>query len=179
MSFVSFMRLAGLIVWGLVLTGTLSIAQWPGDWGHSVCGAWGCGPPLQALVACHSSWLVILLPMTVIAVQRVSERTLQLSAVIVLSFALVVLLGVAIHEYLTWYERASAWQRPFFWRRVGFVILTTVEVPMLQTLALSLLVLSATTRRHQFRSAVNSLIEVPRPHAPEPDDSPESSPAIR
>lgn len=178
MSFATCIRLAGLFVWGLVLTGTLSISQWPGDWGHSVCGAWGCGPPLQALVACHGSWLVLLLPMSVIAVPRVSERTLRLTAVIALSFALVGLMGVAVHEYLTWYERASTWQRPFYWRRVGFIILTTVEVPLMQALVLSLLVLSTTTRRHRLRSRDVSPIAVPQLHSLESDDSPESSPAI-
>lgn len=178
MSYATFTRSAGLFVWGLVLTGTLSIAQWPGDWGHSVCGAWGCGPPLQALVACHSSWLVVLLPMTVIALQKVSERTLRFSAVIALSLALVGLSGLAVHEYLTWYVRASAWQRPFYWRRVGFVVLTTVEVPMMQTLVLSLLLLFAAARRHRFRSVVIPLIAAPRLHSPESDDSPESSPTI-
>jgi hypothetical protein len=53
---------AWLTGWGLTLAGTLSIASLPGDWGNSICGAWGCGPPLQALVACHASWVVVLIP---------------------------------------------------------------------------------------------------------------------
>ena len=178
MSFASCMRFAGLFVWGLVLTGTLSISQWPGDWGHSVCGAWGCGPPLQALVACHSAWLVLLLPMVIISQKWIPAKSTQIAAVIVLSLTLVGLLGVAVHEYLTWYERASAWQRPFYWRRVGFVILTTVEVPLMQALVLSLLVLSTTTRRHPLRSRDVTPTAVPQVHSLESDDSPESSPAV-
>lgn len=178
MSFVNFIRGAGLIVWGVVLTGTLSVAHWSGDWGHSVCGAWGCGPPLQALVACHSSWLVVLLPIAVIVQKKVSAKTLRIWAAIALSLSLMSLLGVAAHEYLTWYARATEWQRPFYWWRVGFVVLTTVEVPLLQTLVLAVPLLCITSHRHRLHSAGALLIAVRRSHSPESDGSEEPSPVI-
>lgn len=170
-------RLAALLGWGLALKGTLSIAQLPGHWGHSVCGVWGCGPPLQAIVASHGSWLVLLLPPVLIALQRFSGRTLRISAMTALVLALVGLLGVAVHEYLTWYAGASAWQRTFFGRRVWFVVLTTVEVPLMQVLGLSVLVLIMTPRRHQFRLRNSTQAAAVATHSSEQGDSSEPCPA--
>ena len=121
-----------LTVWGLALTATLSIANWPGDWGHSVCGIWGCGPPLQALVACHASWLVVLVPLATWMLRMLSVHWVK--RVSLIGLALVTMCGLAIagHEYLTWYVPASEFQRSYFLRRVGFVILTTVELPLFE-----------------------------------------------
>lgn len=132
---------AWLIVWGLVLTGTLSMANLPGDWGHSVCGAWGCGPPLQALVACHVAWLVLLFPPVIIARRFVATKTLRRAAASVLLIAVAGLLAVAANQYLTWLDHVSQWQRQFYWQRVGFVILTTVELPILELAGLATLIL--------------------------------------
>lgn len=38
-----------LLAWGLALFAALKLNDAPVDWGH-VCGPWGCGPPLKALV---------------------------------------------------------------------------------------------------------------------------------
>ncbi len=126
-----------LIIWGLTLTGTLSIANLPGDWGHSVCGAWGCGPPLQALVACHLSWLVVIIPIAMALRRFCSASLLRRMAAGALVLAVTGILGIILHEYLTWFAQASEWQRPFFWHRVGFVILTTVELPIIEIAALA------------------------------------------
>ena len=53
----------GMTLWSGLLFGSLSVANLPGDWGHGICGPWGCGPPMQALVACHFAWLVVLAPL--------------------------------------------------------------------------------------------------------------------
>ena len=132
---------AWLMVWGLTLTGTLSISNWPGDWGHSVCGAWGCGPPLQALVACHVAWLVVLIPPAFIARRFVTPKTLKLAAAATLLFAITCVLVIATHQYLTWLAQSSEWQRPFYCHRVGFVVLTTVELPILELAGVSTVIL--------------------------------------
>ncbi len=140
-------RCIRLVFWGLTLTGTLSIANWPGNWGHGVCGVWGCGPPLQALVACHLSWLVVLLPVLIGVRAYASAQTARRVAASGIIVALLGALGFVLHEYWTWYVPASEWLRSFFWRRVGFVILTTVEVPLLEFAGLSaILLLVAPTR---------------------------------
>lgn len=147
MTFANATRCAGLVFWGLGLSATLSIANRQGDWGHSVCGVWGCGPPLQALVACHVSWLVVLSPIMAGIRGYASAQTARRVAASGIIVALLGALGFVLYEYWTWYVPASEWLRSFFWRRVGFVILTTVEVPLLEFAGLSaILFLIASTR---------------------------------
>ncbi len=118
--------------WGVVLTGTLSIAKWPGDWGHSICGPWGCGPTLQALTACHLSWLAIALPLSFLGVRHLRQRVHVLLGRTILVVSAAGLLAFTCYEWRTWWSGASDWQRPYFWNRVGFSIITCVELPLLQ-----------------------------------------------
>ena len=136
-----------LIAWGITLTGTLSIANLPGDWGNSVCGVWGCGPPLQALVACHASWLVVLVPMAVIASRSLTAQWVHRGAIIGLAIATTGALVFALHEYFTWYAEASEWQRSYYAHRVGFSILTTVETPVFEIAGVSAFQLAGSMRR--------------------------------
>lgn len=130
-----------LVAWGLALTGTLSIANWPGDWGHSVCGAWGCGPPLQALLACHTSWLVVLVPLAASAPYFLSVQWIRRAAFIGLSVSVGSALAFAANDYFNWYAHASEWQRAYYFHRVGFSILTTVEFPIYELAGLSAVML--------------------------------------
>ncbi len=140
------------IAWGLILTGTLSIANLPGDWGHSVCGVWGCGPPLQALVACHASWLVVLVPVAIAAPHMLPVRWVRRLAIIGLAIATASALVFAAHDYFTWYAQASEWQRSYYFHRVGFSIFTTVETPVLEIAGISAVQLLGTlTQAHRSR----------------------------
>ncbi len=124
--------LLGIVVWGLILTATLSIANWPREWGHGVCGLWGCGPPLQALLACHLSWLVVLLPLAVVLPSWLSWRQQRMLGVLVVMIGCAGLVGLVAYEFSTWWLVASEWKRSFFWRRVGFVIATDVDLPLIE-----------------------------------------------
>lgn len=134
-------RCLWVVVWGLVLAGTLSLASVPGDGGHAVCGAWGCGPPIQTLVACHVSWLVVLGPPVLALRGRTSPRTLRRGASGALAVAILFVSAIAVQEFRTWGTRASPWQGPLYWQRVGFVLLTTVEVPVLEVVGLAIAVI--------------------------------------
>lgn len=124
--------LGGIVVWGLFLTATLSVANWPGDWGHGICGPWGCGPPLQALLACHLSWLVVLLPLAGVLRLWLPCRQQRVLGMIVLVAGCVGMAGLVAYELGAWWPAASEWQRRFFWQRVGFVIATQVDLPLIQ-----------------------------------------------
>lgn len=138
---------AWLIAWGITLTGTLSIANLPGNWGNSVCGAWGCGPPLQALLACHASWLVVLVPMAVVASRTLNAQSVRRGSIIGLAIATTGALVFALHDYFTWYAEASEWQRSYYAHRVGFSILTTVETPVFEIAGISAVQLFGLKRR--------------------------------
>jgi hypothetical protein len=134
--------LAGIVAWGIALTATLSIARLPGDWGHGVCGPWGCGPPLQALAACHLSWLVVLLPLAGVSQTWLSRRQQRVLGIVGIMSGFVGMIGIATHEYCTWWPAVNEWQRGFFWQRVGFVIATWVDLPLVELILVGLLLLT-------------------------------------
>ena len=159
MSSITIKTCFGFLLWGALLVGTLSIAQWPGNWGHGICGPWGCGPPMQALVSCHLAWLVFLTPPAVLLLRqgRFSPRRLGLALILM---AVVALLSVIAYQRATWWPDASEWQRPFFWQRCGFCIVTAIDFPIVQTLAIGALLLFGSLRRVPQASG-GELIAVP------------------
>lgn len=129
-----------LLAWSGTLFGVLSLANLPGEWGHSVCGVGGCGPPLQALVSCHLAWLVFLGPLAELVTRsspRPSDLQLQLGKLLCLISALLVLAVVA-NQRATWWPAVNELQQRYFWQRCGFVIVTSVDVPMIPMLVVGL-----------------------------------------
>jgi hypothetical protein len=127
----------GLAAWSAILVATLSIAQWPYDWGHAICGPWGCGPPMQALVSCHLSWFVVLVP-AVILLQRsgqFSNQSLRRLGTTLCLASITVLISIVAFERLTWWPMIGESHRAYFWHRCGFEIATMVDVPTLQLFA--------------------------------------------
>ena len=54
-----------LLGWfGLMFVG-LQIQQL--DLGHWLCGQWGCGPPVAAVLGMHVFWLAVILPPSIMA----------------------------------------------------------------------------------------------------------------
>ena len=134
MSISSLRIIAGIVVWGFIFLATLSIGQVRADWGHSICGPWGCGPPLPALVACHLSWLVVLLPLTAIIQTRVDERFLRLLGALLMTFGLVGILGIIAYELFTWWPSATEFHRRYLWQRLGFAIVTQIDLPVIESI---------------------------------------------
>ena len=139
----------GLTAWVFALLGALSISQVPGDWGHWICGPWGCGPPLQALAACHFAWLVVMGPPAVWLRQSnlLSTRMVRRCGVALMMAGVLGLSGVVIYQRTMWWPGASEWQQPYFWHRCGFVIGTTVDVPIMQSVLIGSMLLLLRNRR--------------------------------
>lgn len=136
---VSTRRIAiGLIIWGACLVGALSIWAWPGDLGHGICGPWGCGPPLQALIACHLAWFVALVPpaMLLTSSRHTSGRLLTVSGLVLVMLSATGFLAVLAHQSLVWWPQATQWQQPYFWQRYGFTIVTTIDFPLAQVVVI-------------------------------------------
>lgn len=166
--------LGGIVVWGLVLTAMLSISNWPGDWGHGICGPWGCGPPLQALLACHLSWLVVLLPLAGVLRSWLSCRQQRVLGMIALVIGCVGMGGLVAYELGTWWPAASEWQRRFFWQRVGFVIATQVELPLVEVIVTGMFLLSG-ARSARIRGMAPGSEAVSRLALPQSPSSPAAS----
>lgn len=139
-------RLIGVIIWAIALFGAVSIAKVPGDWGHSVCGPWGCGPPTQALVGCHLAWVILLAPLAISLGPMRSitsvDRLRIGEALICVGFLL--LASVVVYQFVTWWPDVSDWQRKFIWQRLGFVIATNVELPMVQMILVGAILIGRT-----------------------------------
>ncbi len=126
------------MVWAASLFAALAIRDLPGNWGHSICGPWGCGPPLQTLLACHLAWLVVLAPPAALLVQsqRVPTHVLRRFGTVLCVIAVVSVAAMIIYQRVAWWPSASEWQRGFFWQRCGFVLATMIDLPVAQVLLL-------------------------------------------
>jgi len=125
-----------LVVWAACLTGTLALAELPIGSTHGICGPWGCGPPTQALLACHLAWLVVLVPPAVLLTssQVSSHPLVQTAGLLLIGSAVVILLAILTYQRVTWWSQAIEWQRPYFWQRYGFSIAIAVDFPILQAM---------------------------------------------
>ena len=132
---------SGLVAWSAALIGTLSIANLRGDWRHGICGPWGCGPPLQALVACHAAWIVVLLPPTLLLHRKLSPDVCRKTGWIVFGLGLTGLIALGLSESLSWLSHADEWQRRYLPQRIGFKLVTLVDVPLVQLVAVGVALL--------------------------------------
>ncbi len=124
------------LIWGIVLWGVLRIGELPWPTTHDICGPWGCGPPLPALVACHAAWLVIFAPIAYFVPVRLSCTHSRLIGWSMMGLAVLGLVGVGVFEAVTWLPAVDHSIRPYFPRRWAFVVVTLTDVPLLQTIAL-------------------------------------------
>jgi len=135
---------------------SLQLLHVPGDFSHAVCGPWGCGPPLQALVACHSFWgVALLLPAGVFHANASADRMRWVGRMLTL-VSLAGLVGVAAWQVIDWWPAVSDWQRSYLPQRILFVLATTVEVPLLQGLLFGGALWMAGTVRGRASSDVNA-----------------------
>jgi hypothetical protein len=122
--------------WGVCLKWALLLQYLPAStFGqHTVCGTWGCGPPLPVLLACHTFWMVLLAPPAVVAAMRFPNRGVRLLGTILIALGATGLISVAGWEAATWLREANEWQRPYFVQRYLFSVVTLVDLPVLEVL---------------------------------------------
>ena len=140
--------IGGVGTWAAALYGALAVSQLRGDWGHGVCGLWGCGPPAQALVSCHLFWGVLLvLPASLVSANS-TPASLRRIGLGLLSGGVFGLFAVAAWQALVWLPAVQGWPRNYFFERYLFTLATLVEAPIVQTaLAGAALWLIATRRK--------------------------------
>lgn len=134
--------------WLAAAVSALAVAAVPFDFGESLCGVWGCFPPVPALAAMHLFWCVALAA-GVHAVRTLRPNLLRpLSATLLLAAAVGIALIVG-GDLRAWLAGASDSARAFWPRRVGYTFATKTDYPLLQVLAAGVvcLVLHARTRR--------------------------------
>jgi hypothetical protein len=134
----SIVRGLAILLWAAGLEGVLQLRQLPdtcfGE--HSVCGPWGCGPPLSALLACHGFWLVLMAPVAATAVLYLPVKWVWRLGIVLAGAGFLGLAAVAAWEAATWLPQASDWQRHYIGQRYLFSVATLVDVPIVQSLML-------------------------------------------
>lgn len=125
-------RCSLLLIWGVALWGVLQISRLPLPGTHGVCGVWGCGPPVQALIACHGGWLVTLTPVACMVPVRLTGRQSRRSGWGLMFVSFLGVASVGLYEALTWLPEASEWVRGYFLHRWAFCVITMTDVPLLE-----------------------------------------------
>lgn len=124
------------IAWGAALWGVLKIADLPIAETHTLCGPWGCGPPLTALIACHAAWLVILAPIALLVPIRMMASHCRWIGWGLIAMGILSIVGIGAYETFTWLPAMPEAIKPYFARRWAFTLATWTDLPILQAILL-------------------------------------------
>lgn len=118
-------------------------------------------PPVQALVALHVFWLVLLLPPIAWVAYRAQPSFVRWLGWLLLttaSLTLALLIGL---ELISWLPSVAAGERHYFGQRILFVLATRTEWPLVQIIIAGLLcsMVGKKRRSEQACRAVADTIE--------------------
>jgi hypothetical protein len=122
--------------WTAALFGVLSLQYLPDRFfgEHTVCGPWGCGAPLPALLACHGFWLVLVAPATVYAARRLAPISVWRLGAGLVALAGIGFVAIAVWQAATWWQSVDPSLHRYAVQRYLFVLATLTDVPILETL---------------------------------------------
>ncbi len=122
--------------WTAALFGVLSLQYLPDRFfgEHTVCGPWGCGAPLPALLACHGFWLVLVAPATVYAARRLAPISVWRLGAGLVALAGIGFVAIAVWQAATWWQSVDPSLHRYAVQRDLFVLATLTDVPILETL---------------------------------------------
>ena len=119
-----------LVVWAASLFGVLQVHHFESLFGHAICGPWGCGPPVSALIGYHGFWLLLMLLPAWWLKHYLSGATLRrLGTGLLLVAVIGIVLLLAIDSWQTWQREAM---RPYVVQRGFFRLATFVDFPLVQ-----------------------------------------------
>jgi hypothetical protein len=137
--------LLAAVGWLAAALAALSVSAVPFEIGESFCGVWGCFPPLPALAAMHLFWCVVF-GAGVHALggwRPVLLRPVGVVLVFAATAATVLIVGPELYRWLGLPEP----YRSFWARRVGYILATKTDAPLLQSLAAGIACLVLSRRR--------------------------------
>ena len=147
--------------WLAAAVAALAVAAIPYDIGESMCGVWGCFPPVPALVAMHLFWCVVLAA-GVHAVRGWRPGLLRPLGLVLILAAVAATALVVGTDLTRWLELPDRY-RHHWPRRVGYILATKTDVPLVQSLAAGVACLILSRRPLKNELAVRSDGGSPRP----------------
>ncbi len=145
----------GMLVWAALLYGVVQIGIASEHGGHahggiSVCGPWGCGPPVAALVGWHGFWLLLVAPPIGLLIRTWPSPRLRTLGVAVTVVGVLTLIGIGL-----WETVALSGHRSYLVQRFLFSVVTLTDVPVMPvTLAGIALCLGARAKRLRGRRSL-------------------------
>ena len=109
----------GLVLWAAAAYGVLLVGSVPSQWldGHVICGPWGCGPTMSALVTWYGFCLVFAAPPVALAVWKLPASWLRRIGLVLFGAGMLGLTSVGVWEAVTWLPKVAEGQPSyFFWR---------------------------------------------------------------
>jgi len=142
--------------WLAAAVGSLLIATIPYNAEESVCGVWGCYPPLQALAAMHLFWCVV------IGAAIWSIREWRPGLLIPVGLALfvvsvpstILIVGNDLHY---WVKSLPDKHHPFWPRRIVYTLATLTDVPLLQSILAALVCIGLGRQKAKYAKSVTPL----------------------
>ena len=127
-----------LVLWFVSIYIAVSLHYVPMGNDHLLCGPWGCGPATSALVAVHLGWFAILGPPLIYIPYRLawSLSSIRILGAFVASCGMIGAAGIVAWQWLVWLPGAGEWSRPYIWHRCGFSIVTAIDWPLIQLVAI-------------------------------------------
>jgi hypothetical protein len=121
-------------IWGLLTYAVLGLRNIRMGMDESLCGVWGCLPPLEALIAYHGFCLMLAVPPVWLLFQNCSPDKLACAgkALIVLAFTAVAI--ITGYETITWLRLVPSGYRQFFLQRIMYVMAVHPEIPVIPVL---------------------------------------------
>lgn len=127
--------------------GVLQVRHLAGDWSHALCGPWGCGPALEAVLTCHLAWLVMLTPAVLYILRRLSPGAARFCGWTTIVVGAMGIAGVAAWEIVWWYPQAPEMLHRYLVQRILYQSVCLVDFPMIQLILSGAVILCQTGRR--------------------------------
>ncbi len=120
-----------LVLWAAGLYGVLQMHRIDALDIHGICGPWGCGPPVAALISWHGFSLLLAAPIVVLLVRVCSAISLRRIGLAAVSGGVPAIVSVGIWQAVTWLPQIQKGQPSYFVQRYLFTIITMVDVPII------------------------------------------------
>jgi len=165
----------GAVAWVCAAGVALALADVPGEFGGSLCGVWGCYPPLQAVAAMHLFWCVVFLPV-VWGLNRFAPGRLT-PAGYAMTIAALAAAVVVRWDVSTWLDRSPAEYHAHWPKRAAQTLFTLTDVSLCQVFLAGLACLGLGRGAAGFRSEKDRKAKPQSGHRPHGD--PRRSPDAR